>query len=155
MIRTADYVRTLPQEDPVSTITNPAPAPIAVATITTDSGNLTVPCEPINDWLAITPAFGMDDEGKSWLDGGFTITHLGTGRAVSDGAACINCCRASGKKLASLATADWSALTEDNATDWLARLSDEDRSTFGLYRALEWGCDADLCDAPDEGGDAA
>ncbi|MDH6460152.1 hypothetical protein M2302_000303 [Micromonospora sp. A200] len=129
-------------------ITTPAPFPFA--TITTDSGTLTVPCEPINDWLAITPATGKTDDGRPVLGGTFTITHLATGATIADGDACINCCRASGRKLASLQTADWSALTANNAADWFAGLSEDDRHTLSLYRALEWGCDAEYCEIPAE-----
>lgn len=127
-------------------ITNPAPADFALVTIVTDSGTLTVPCEPINDWLAITPAFGMDQDGRSLLVGAFTLTSRTTGTAVGDGAACINCCRAAGEKLANLPSADWSALNADNAAAWLAALDPEDQATFHLYRALEWGCAAEYCE---------
>ncbi|WP_433651062.1 hypothetical protein ACQP2C_00015 [Micromonospora zamorensis] len=127
-------------------------ATFPTATIVTDKGTLTVPCEPINDWLAITPVTGLTDDGQPVLGGTFTVTHLPTGTTLGDGDACINCCRASGRKFASLTTADWSALNADNAADWLAALSHDDRQAFGLYRALEWGCDAEYCDIPVEDG---
>lgn len=130
-------------------ITNPAPAPFPYTTIATDSGQLTIPCEPINEWIAITPVLGMDKDGNAFL-GTFTITHRPTGSTLGDGDACINCCRASGRKFASLPSADWSALTADNAAEWLASLTEEDRQTFHLYRALEWGCDAEYCEVPAE-----
>ncbi|TBL29076.1 hypothetical protein EYA84_25330 [Verrucosispora sp. SN26_14.1] len=130
------------------TITNPAPAPLATATVTTDSGPIVLPCEPISEWLAITPVVGMDKDGKTWFDGGFTITHLPTGLAFGEGPACINCCRSSGQKFAAMDT-DWSALTAATASEWAAGLSDADRETLMLYRPLEWRCDAELCDAPE------
>ena len=124
-------------------ITNPAPKPMPVVTVATDSGNLVVPCEPINEYLAITPAFCMDQDGNGLLDGGFAITHTPTGAAITDGTGCIECARAAGKRLAAL---DWSAVTQDNTEEWAGRLSDEDRQTLLHYRALEWGCDAEYCE---------
>jgi hypothetical protein len=128
----------------MTTITNPAPAEFPTVTIATDSGTLTVPCETINEWLAITPVTGTDDEGKSRLVGGFTITHIPTGMDICEGCACINCCRRAGKKFSAM-HADWSSLTAENSSEWSAALSERDRHAFGLYRALEWGCDAELC----------
>ncbi|MEU8371175.1 hypothetical protein [Micromonospora tulbaghiae] len=127
-------------------------AEFPTATIVTDEGTVIVPCEPINDWLAITPATGRTDDGRYVLGGTFTITHLPTGATIADGDACINCCRASARKIGSLATADWSTLTADNTSEWSAALSEQDRETLALYRALEWGCDADLCQWPTEDG---
>jgi hypothetical protein len=131
----------------MTTIKNPAPAEFPTVTIATDSGTLTVPCEPINEWLAITPGTGTDDEGNSRLVGGFTITHVPTGMNTCEGFACINCCRGAGEKFAAL-HADWSSLTAENSIEWFAALSEQDRDTFGLYRGLEWGCDAELCEIP-------
>lgn len=134
------------------TITNPAPAPLAMCTISTDSGPTTIVCEPISDSIVITPAFGMDDEGKTWLLGGFVLTHVPTGGSISEGQGCIECCRANGRALAALPV-DWSALTKTNAADWSAGWPDDLKSKFSDYRAVEWGCDAENCEriTPDGG----
>lgn len=67
---------------------------------TARSGPLTVPCQPLNDWLAITPsvAAGEPDD-MPVFTGGFQVTHRPTGWAFSAIAGCLNCARAVGKRL--------------------------------------------------------
>jgi len=120
------------------------PAPLAFTTVSTSNGDVTVPCEPINDWLAITPVFSMDAGGKTWLNGGFTVTHRPTGLIVADGPGCIECCRAAGKELASL-DVDWATLNAGNGREWAAALSDGTKRRLGNARAVDWSCDADYC----------
>lgn len=127
------------------TITNPAPKAFALVTVTTDSGDLTMPCEPINEWLAITPSFGMDEDGNSHLHGAFTVMHRPTGRNVVEGEGCIECCRSAGKALAAL-DADWSTLTPANSVEWSAALSDDTKVAFTAARSVGWLCDAKDCE---------
>jgi hypothetical protein len=127
------------------TITNPAPAALAVATISTDSGDVTVPCEPVNEWIAITPVFGMDHEGRSWLDGRFIVTHLPTGMSLVEGPGCINCCRNAGRALAATSV-DWSVLTRENSAEISKSWPAEVRLVIAEARAVEWVCDAEYCE---------
>lgn len=127
------------------TITNPAPKTFACCTITTDSGTLTVPCEPINDHLAITPVFGMDADGSSLLGGDFIITHRATGMAVSDGPGCLECCRGAGRALVETGV-DWGALNRDNVGNISQSWSDELRQRVAEARTVNWSCDAEYCE---------
>lgn len=128
-----------------TTVRNPAPRALAFVDIDTDSGAVRLICEPINEWLAITPFFGMDSDGKTWLDGTFTVTHIPTGRNIVDGSGCIACCRHAGKVLSALA-ADWSTLTSTNGTEWSANLDEATQRAFAEARPVEWACDAEYCD---------
>jgi hypothetical protein len=128
-----------------SEITNPAPKPLAICTVTTDSGSVTLPCEPINEWLAITPVFGMDDDGNSALDGGFTITHRPTGGNIVEGPGCIECCRSAGKVLDGLGI-DWAGLTKETSNAWAAALPDDVKRKFAEARAVAWSCDSYTCE---------
>lgn len=127
------------------TVISPAPKPLATVVVNTNSGPVTVPCEPINDWLAITPMFGMDRDGNTNLDGGFTVTHRQTGLALAEGPGCIECCRWSGRMLANTGI-DWSALTSENSLEFSVGWSTEDKTAVAVARALEWGCDAEVCE---------
>jgi hypothetical protein len=126
-------------------ITNPAPAPLATCTVSTDSGDIVVPCEPINEWLAITPEFAMDDDGNTLLTGRFNLTHRPTGLEFGDGSGCAQCVRSAGQWLATL-NLDWSALRPDSNAEWLAGLSQEQRFELGDARAINWSCDAEDCE---------
>lgn len=121
------------------------PAPFVYMTVHTECGPIEVPCEPIDDWLAITPTVGMDDAGNSILVGDFTIAHRPTGRMVSEGPGCIECCRYAGRKLAELGV-DWSALVVDNSREWAAGLTTEQQQQLAEHRAVAWRCDAEPCD---------
>lgn len=125
-------------------VPNPAPAPLATCTITTDSGPVVVPCEPISDALAITPAFGMDEHGKTMLGGNFLITHLPSGRHISDGPGCINCCRSAGRALMELGI-DWSAADAENIDALIKSWSPELLRAVAEARTVAWSCDADYC----------
>jgi len=127
----------------------PAPAPLATAAVYTNSGTVVVPCEPINEWLAITPVFSMDMDGKTWLDGTFSITHLPTGQAFSEGSGCINCCRRAAAGLLAL-DADWSLLPGTNGAEFVASLDEHQKFELSTLRELDWSCDADYCDEPDD-----
>lgn len=132
-----------------------APKPLAMATITTDQGSVLVPCEPINEWLAITPEFYMDDQGKTWLDGTFQITHLPTGMAFSTESGCIACARNAGRSLVAL-DLDWPTLNAATSTEereaWSAALTDKQRLVLSTVRNLDFMCDADYCDEVDPDG---
>lgn len=134
------------------TITKPAPAQLTTVTLTTNSGDVTIPCEPINDWLAITPVFAMDAETyATFYDGTFAITHRPTGALFSEGAGCIECCRAAGRLMTAL-DVDWSALTGDNGRGWWAALPESIQLDLSTIRAVEWACDAEYCDHSAPGG---
>jgi hypothetical protein len=120
------------------------PAALATAMLATNSGTVTVVCEPINKWLAITPVLAMDEDGKTWFDGGFSITHVPTGTEFADGPACISCCRNVGRELTSL-DVDWSGLGSVNSQAWVDSLSSEVRMAIAMARALNWRCDAEYC----------
>jgi hypothetical protein len=132
-----------------NSVPKPAPRPFATVVINTNSGPVAVPCEPINDWLAITPMFGMDADGNTNLVGGFTVTHRPTGMWLAEGPGCIECCRWSGRMLASTGI-DWSALTSENSLEFSTGWSVEDTTAVAVARALEWGCDAEVCDRPSD-----
>lgn len=120
------------------------PAPLATVTVTTNSGPVTVPCEPVTDQIVITPVFEMDDQGKTCLTGDFTVTHRSSGRTIADGSGCIECCRWSARMLASTSI-DWSLLTPDNTAEISRGWSVEDKTTVSHARALSWICDAECC----------
>ncbi|MFB6392568.1 hypothetical protein [Polymorphospora lycopeni] len=130
------------------TITNPPPKPFALATLTTDSGNLTLPCEPITEHIVITPSIGMDEHGNSLLMGTFQVTHQPSGLNMGDGSGCINCCRRAGRALAALSV-DWSQITVENSRELSAAWSDEVKMSVAVARTVEWGCDTDYCDYPE------
>lgn len=133
-------------------IAKPAPAPISIATIFTDGGNFQTPCEPINEWLAITAVLGMDADGKTWLTGTFVITHLPSGRAFTE-EACINCCRNAGRRL-NREGIDWTALKGfgQDAQPWVDALTDKQRKAIGDARSIDFTCDAEYCDEIGEDG---
>jgi hypothetical protein len=124
-------------------IGNPAPAPLAFCRIATDSGDVTVICEPVTDELAITPTFGMDNEGRTLLTGHFTLTHRITGQSVSDGDGCIHCCRAVAGEIAAMGL-DWVAAAWDGAA-FVAALTQDQRRHLATVSALEWMCDQEPC----------
>src|SRR5262249_27785047 len=104
--RTVDTARTPhppggPRPAPARpTLHNGHPATVPV---TTSDGRVVVACEPVSEWLAITPTFGMNTGGETYLGGNFTITHIPTGLRLSAvGIGCINCCRNAGRRLAGL-----------------------------------------------------
>lgn len=130
------------------TIKNPAPAPFAMTTVHTDSGNLTTPCEPVNEWLAITPEIGMEEDGTSRLIGAFVVTHRPTGTVLTEGGGCIECARLAGRELAAL-DVDWSTLTSDYAEAWFAELPQDVKYRFWEVRPVEWACDAEPCEHED------
>lgn len=109
--------------------TETALKPIPTATITLVGGDVTttlvVPCEPINEWLAVTPHIDGENGG---LYGTFAVTHLPTGLRAS-GDACIECARAAGRALAALPV-DWSTVTRDGFKEWMQALPD------GMWNAV-------------------
>lgn len=131
-------------------ITNPAPAPFATCDIATDSGTITVPCEPVGNGIVITPVFGMDDDGNSLLGGDFILTHEATGTMLSDGGGCIECCRSAGKAILETGI-DFSQIDRTNSAEVAAAWSDGVRQAFSEARMVNWSCDADLCDPWPEG----
>jgi hypothetical protein len=128
------------------------PKPLAMATLDTNSGPVTLPCEPVNEWLAIVPHVFMDEDGKTWLGGDFTVVHLPSQLEIVEGAGCIHCCRRAGRLLADAAV-DWSTLTADNSRDWSTGLGEDTKMALAVARAVEWGCDAELCESDEEADD--
>jgi hypothetical protein len=128
----------------VTTVTNPAPCPLVTVTLSTDSGDVEVPCEPINEWLGITAAFGMDDAGRTFLDGRFTITHRPTGLNFVASPGCIQCCRSAGRAMVAL-DLDWPSLTAANGTEWAKALPDDVRVAFADARSVGFYCTAGAC----------
>jgi hypothetical protein len=107
---------------------------------TPDGVPVTLPCEPINDVLAITPVLG-----RGRFIGTFTITHRPTGREFTESGGCIDCCREAGRLLAEVAV-DWSALTADNSLDWLMALPADAQAAVTKARAIscdQWHCGQD------------
>lgn len=135
-------------------MTTTAPAELAMCKISTNSGDTLVPCEPINEWLAITPDFGMDKDGKTSLSGAFAVTFRPSGTRLSEGAGCIECCRSAGKALAAL-DVNWSTLTADTGAEWLAALPAETQHALAEARTVEWLCDAELCETESAAPSAA
>lgn len=119
--------------------------PFPTCIITTADGSVTVPCEPIGEHLAITPTFGMTEDLRAVLGGDFVITHRRSGKVISDGPACIECCRSAGKAL--LATSiDWAAITEENAAAFLKALPEDAVRALAEARTVNWTCDAEDCE---------
>jgi hypothetical protein len=132
--------------------TNPAPNPIAFCAVTTDSGPVTVICEPVNDTIVITPTFGMDENGNTHLRGDFVVTHRPTGRHLSDGSGCINCCRSAAHAL--IATGiDWAAVTADTLDAVVASWTIEQKTRVAAARTVAWSCDAEVCEPWKPSGD--
>jgi hypothetical protein len=136
------------------TVTNPAPAPFATCQIATDSGTITVPCEPIGGGVVITPVFGMGTDGQSLLGGDFILTHEPTGTMLSDGPGCIECCRSAGKALVATGV-DWLQFTRANSAEITASWSGEVRKAVAEARTVNWSCDAENCDPWPTTGDAS
>lgn len=107
------------------------------AELTVGTGTYTVPIEPIAPGLAITAAFVFvgdpGDDSKPQLGGGFLITHLPTSRTIPDNQACIACCRAAGRILASMEL-DWSAVDGEQAKTLVASLEGDEKQR--LMRAV-------------------
>ena len=132
----------------MTTTTTDAGVTPSTTTIKINGCEVRVICEPVTEWLAIVPGIGIDHDGATVLLGGFTVVHRGAGLGITEGFACMPCCRDAAHRMAALASADWSTLAADNAAQWSARLSDEDRSRLAVLRAMEFGCDAEVCDLP-------
>jgi hypothetical protein len=113
---------------------------LATVTVTTSDGPVVVACEPVGEWLAITPTFGMNTLGGTYLGGDFTITHIPTGLRLAEGSSCIECCRHAGRLLAGLAV-DWATLTANNASQWANALDADARQALAAARAVGWACD--------------
>ena len=127
-------------------IKKPAPAPLAFTMVRTDSGEVSLPCEPINEWLAITPVVGMDVDGKTWLIGTFMVTHRPTGTALLFSSGCIYCCRQSAEVFARF---DWSSTADEGGVEaMVAAFDDEQRRVFSL--AMNVWCDTEYCAGDDE-----
>ena len=119
--------------------------PITACTIAMDNDTtLTVPCEALNEALAITPKFAVSPAtGRGIFGGTFVVTHIPTGRSVSGGSGCIECCRATGNAL--LATGiDWSFGYDDRyaVTDlW----SEQTKRAVKKARSIAESCGAENC----------
>jgi hypothetical protein len=124
------------------TLTITTPPAWSTTVIQTGLGPLTVPSEPINDWLHITPSVGMTDEGRSRLLGRFVITHTPTGLTITSGSACIWCCRTAGEQLDRL-DVDWATLADEAAGP--AHWSSDARQAYLAAITINAECDADSC----------
>lgn len=100
--------------------------------IATKNGLVTVPYEPIDDWLCITPT--IQSEGSRVRLGDFTLTHRATGRALSQ-PGCAECCREAGHAVSKLGL-DWSGVTADTSKAWVQRLAEDQ-----AIRADDGACD--------------
>lgn len=70
-----------------------------------------VPCEPINELLAITPALSSSGEQPALL-GSFLISHRPTGMRLPAWG-CLSCCRSVGEQIAALGI-DWNTGDADH-----------------------------------------
>lgn len=111
------------------------------------TGAITVTCEKLNDWLAITPAVGrLNDAGDAGFFGGYVLTHIPTGVMFSDGAACLTCCRSGAEVILSL-DIDMSEVTKDNVKTYLEDLPTETRRRLLDAKMIAWACDSlDYCE---------
>lgn len=92
---------------------------IPTVVIKTHLGDMQLPCEPIGEYLAITPEVAYGTSGAARITGGWAITHLPTGWAVVRGAGCIRHARRAARRLAELV--DWRTVTTmDASRDWPA-----------------------------------
>lgn len=105
------------------------------------------PCEPINEWLCITPEFGGTKHGQLLFSGAFKVTHIPSGQSASTGAGCIECARYAGQMLAKL---DWpnapESTSEAEYRAWFKRHPAELVKDVGAARELTWFCDAEECE---------
>lgn len=104
-------------------------------------------CEPINEWLCITPyVAAYEEDGDLVLSGRFAVTHIPSGMTASRGSGCIECARYVGRALAEL---DWpNAPAEVNSaayTAWLDGHAPELVDRVRTVLDLSWLCDAEDC----------
>ena len=110
---------------------------IDTVTIVTKQGAVSVPVEPVNEWLCIAPTIGMDMDGGTRL-GEFTLTHRASGMALGE-AACIECCREAARDVAKLGL-DWSGVTAETSREWSRNLPEDKRLAFGAALSTTSGC---------------
>lgn len=127
------------------TVDNPAPNPFPTVTVRTDSGDVVVPCEPVNEWLAVVGGFGMGGDGQGRLSGRFGVVHRSRGLAITEGGGCITCARHAGAVLAATGI-DWQAFTVGNTALVSAGWTDRQKMLVASVRAVWWICDAEQCD---------
>lgn len=123
------------------------PPAFPTVTIHTSDGDLTVPCEPVGEYLAITPGFQMygDADGfQASLPGTFEVHLRKTGRPLTESGGCIVCARQYAKVLAE-SPIDWST-SDDEITTQAAALPDEIRIELARGRDLAFRCDSEWCD---------
>lgn len=125
--------------------------PFPAFTVNTSSGPVTVPCEPIGGYFAIAAEFGMIEnggDGQAVLHGTFGVFLYPSPAPMrmSEGSGCIRCARRAALEMAKLPL-DWSALTPENCEQWRAAQPEQTLLELDIARNLEWGCDADYCDA--------
>lgn len=125
---------------------SPQTKPPAFPTVTvhTPDGDVTMPCEPIGDQLAIVASFGMTEDFRAILTGAFDIVIRETGGALATGG-CIACARAYGGLLSGLAGIDWTA-DQTEIQQQIAALPEDKRRELAGGSDLSWGCDAEWCD---------
>jgi hypothetical protein len=118
------------------------------AQISLQFGTYEVPCEPIAPGLAITPCFTYDgpaeDKPPPILGGGFYITHLPTSTTIPDNQACIECCRAAGRRLAGMEI-DWSAVDAEGTQTLVASLEGRERDLLVKAVHIMRGCSQRGC----------
>jgi hypothetical protein len=130
------------------------PPAFPTITIHTPDGDVTMPCEPVGEYLAIVATIGMADGDtpgtfKAILPGTFDVVIRATGLALGTGG-CIACARGYGEVLAVLPGVDWSA-GEDRIREQIAALPEESRRELSGGADLSWGCDTEWCNGTGPG----
>lgn len=127
----------------------PVPPPFPTVTVHTSDGDVTMPCEPVGEHLAITATFLML-EGETpgtfevSLPGTFDVRLRSTGVALTETGGCIACARRYARLLIE-SPVDWSA-TEKQITEQAMALPEQQRSELASGRDMSWSCDAEWCD---------
>jgi hypothetical protein len=127
----------------------PTPPPFPTVTLHTPDGDVTMPCEPVGEHLAIVAALGMTEGEqpgtfKAMLTGAFDIVLRTTGKSLATGG-CISCARDHAEVLAVWPGINWGA-DEAELQAQVAKLPEATRREFASGADLSWGCDAEWCD---------
>lgn len=120
------------------------PSAFPTVTIHTVDGDVTMPCEPVGEYLAIVATIGMTEDFKAALTGTFDVVIRHTGGALAAGG-CIACARRHARMLAELEGVSWSA-DQDELKQQLAQIPEDKRQEIAAGTDLSWGCDTEWCD---------
>jgi hypothetical protein len=116
--------------------------------LSSPTGNITVPCEPIASGIAITPYLDLG-EGVYQLGGGFAITHTPSGKTFVHGQACIECARSAARQLGAL-DVDWTTIDPTDKGTMQASLGEKLTDAGKALRPFT-NCVQQVCAVSDDG----